>query len=210
LQDGEAAKAVVAHIEKDGGEAFVFRADVAVQAEVEALVAAAVAKWGHLDVFVNNSAVSGTLTPIERETEAQVDLLTAINFKGTLWGIQAAAKVLQSGGSIINVSSRAATLAFPGFGVYAGLKSAVDTLTRTAAAELGPRGIRVNAVSPGLVETDMALGGTTEELRAMMRQQTPLEHRSGRPEEIADVVAFLASDEASWVTAQVITLAGGF
>ncbi len=121
------------HTEKAGGSAFVFRADVAVQAEVEALVAAAVDKWGHLDVFVNNSAVSGSPAPIERETEAQVDLLTAINFKGTLWGIQAAAKVLQSGGSIINVSSRAATLAFPGFGVYAGPKSAVDTLTRNVA-----------------------------------------------------------------------------
>jgi 3-oxoacyl-[acyl-carrier protein] reductase len=210
LQDGEAAKAVVEHIEKAGGEAFVFRADVAVQAEVEALVAAAVDKWGHLDVFVNNSAVSGSPAPIERETEAQVDLITAVNFKGTLWGIQAAAKVLQSGGSIINVSSRAATLSFPNFGVYAGLKSAVDTLTRTAAAELGPRGIRVNAVSPGMVETDMSNGAMTEELRAMVKQQTPLEHRTGRPEEIADVVAFLASDEASWVTAQVIALAGGF
>ena len=124
--------------------------------------------------------------------------------------MQAAAKVLQSGGSIINISSRAATLAFPGFGVYAGLKSAVDTLTRTAAAELGPRGIRVNAVSPGLVETDMSNGPSSEELRAMVKQRTPLEHRAGRPEEIADVVAFLASDEASWVTAQVIALAGGF
>ena len=93
-------------------------------------------------------------------------------------------------------------------GAYAATKAAVDVLTRTAAKELGPRGIRVNSVAPGVIETDMA-GTLPAEFKAMVKAQTPLEHRFGTAEEVAHTVAFLASPQASWVTAQTIELAGG-
>ncbi|ELR18535.1 shortchain dehydrogenase/reductase SDR, putative [Acanthamoeba castellanii str. Neff] len=199
VNGAEAAKAVVDEIERGGGRAHAFQADVAVRAQVFDLVDQVVKRWGRLDVLVNNSGVF-TVSPLADVTEDDVDSLLAVNYKGTLWGIQAASTVLTSGGAIINLSSIGARLAAP---------AAVEVLTKTAAKELGPRGIRVNSVAPGVIETDMA-DTLPAEFKATAKAQTPLEHRFGTAEEVAHTVAFLASPQASWVTAQNIELAGGF
>jgi NAD(P)-dependent dehydrogenase (short-subunit alcohol dehydrogenase family) len=112
-QSAEAAKAVVAEIIKSGGEAHAFQADISVRSQVFGLVDEVIKRWGHLDILVNNSAIVLPWKTLEDETEEQVDRLLEVNYKGTLWGIQAAAKVLKSGGSIINISSIAARLGAP-------------------------------------------------------------------------------------------------
>ncbi len=106
---------MVEEIQKAGGEAQAFQADVAIREQVHGLVDAVIQKWGHVDIFVNNSALSGVAAPVELETEEQADRLFAVNYKGALWGVQAAAKVLPPGGSIVNISSVAATSALQVF-----------------------------------------------------------------------------------------------
>jgi 3-oxoacyl-[acyl-carrier protein] reductase len=203
----EAADVVVAGIEAVGGRAVALQADLADLVQVRRLFAAAQQAYGRLDILVNNAAVAEFL-PLEAITTGHYHRQFAVNVCGLLFATQEAAQRMGEGGRIINISSGAAQAAPPSASVYSATKAAVEAITRSLAQELGPRQITVNAVAPGFTETDM--------LRAVMANvdwnelaaRTPL-GRIGTPEDIADVVAFLASEEARWVTGQVIGASGG-
>lgn len=205
----EGAEAVVAAIAAAGGRAVAVRGDVTKATEAQAVIEAAVTQFDRLDVLVNNSGVYAFAT-IEEVTEAHYRQLFDVNVLGVLLASQAAAKHLGEGGSIVNISSAITDIEMPGSAVYTATKSAVNAITGVLANELAPRRIRVNAVSPGYVVTEgtQSAGIAGSEMEAGLVAQTPL-GRAGRPDDIADVVAFLASDEARWVTGAVINAAGG-
>ncbi len=204
----EAAAAVVLAIEAAGGRAIAAQADIGDQAQTEALIDAAISEYGRLDILVNNAGVS-EMMPLESVTDAHYASVFAVNVRGVLFATQAAAKHFGAqGGRVINISSGAATAAPPGMSVYSASKAAVETLTRSHAAELGPRRITVNAIAPGLTETGMLHAALTREYIEQMIALTPL-RRLGQPEDIADVVAFLASEDARWITGAIIPVSGG-
>ena len=203
------AEAVVAAITASGGKAVAVQGDVSQAAQARALVEAAVTQFGRLDVLVNNSGLY-EFAAIEEITETHYHKLFDVNVLGVLLASQAAAKHLGEGGSIVNISSAITDVNTPTAAVYAGTKGAVNAISGVLANELAPRRIRVNVVSPGYVVTEgtHAAGIAGSEMEAGFVAQTPL-GRAGRPDDIADVVAFLASDEARWLTGEVITASGG-
>jgi 3-oxoacyl-[acyl-carrier protein] reductase len=205
---GQAAE-VVARIESKGGAAKAVRADVSNPAEARQLVDAAVAEFGKLDILVNNAGVYEFL-PLAEIGEEHFNRMFNLNVKGLLFATQAAANAFgDEGGSVVNVSSMASVGALAGSAVYSATKAAVDSFTRTLAAELGPRKIRVNSVLPGPVETEGTHAMTGfEQFAATVVPQTPL-GRVGQPRDIATVVSFLVSPDAGWLTGQVIPAAGG-
>ena len=203
------AEAVVAKIKAAGGAAKAVRADVSKPAEAKALVNAAVAEFGKVDILVNNAGVYEFL-PLESITEKHFDRLFDLNVRGLVFTTQAAAGAFgDGGGAVINIGSVASQTAPAGGSVYSATKGAVDVLTKSLAAELGPKNIRVNAVLPGPVETD----GTKnmpgfESFVTQILPQIPL-GRVGQPRDIATVVSFLSSGDAGWITGQIIQAAGG-
>ena len=204
----EAAQETVAAIQAEGGEAVAEQADLSQAAEVTRLFDAVTDRFGRLDVLVNNAGVYEA-RPLDRVDEDHFTGLFDINVLAVLLASrEAARRIGDGGGRIINLSSGAARAAVPGGSVYAASKAAVEALTRCHAAELGPRGITVNAVAPGFTESDMLDMALPSEARGMMIGLTAL-GRLGRPEDIADVVAFLASDDARWITGEVIGANGG-
>jgi 3-oxoacyl-[acyl-carrier protein] reductase len=206
----EGAERVVGEITGSGGKAVAVRANVAKQADVERLFAEAIKAFGRLDVLVNNAGVY-EFAPLEEVNEQHFHKQFDLNVLGLLFASQQAAKHFGSaGGSIINISSVAATLAPPNSSVYSATKAAVVAITRSLAQELGPRNIRVNAINPGMVETEglHATGIVGSEFRQQVEKQTPL-GRIGRPRDIAPAAVFLASDEASWITGETLYISGG-
>lgn len=206
----EAADAVVAAIEAQGGAAIAVQGSVAKQAEVERLFAEATSRFGPVDILVNNAGVYD-FAPIEEVTEEQYRRHFDVNVLGVLLATKAAVKGFgDRGGNVINISSSATHVAMPGASVYTGTKGALDSITRVLAKELGPRNIRVNAINPGLVETEgtHAVGVMGTDMEAGLVGQTPL-GRAGKPEDIAPVAVFLASDDGRWVTGETIAVAGG-
>ena len=201
------ADAVVTAIATAGGSALALQADVSRREQFTRLFADTAARFGRVDVLVNNAAVA-VLTPIVEATEAQIDAVLSVNVKGTLFGCQLAANRLADGGRIINISSSTTGLALPGYGIYDMTKGAIEQLTRILARELGTRGITVNAVSPGATETETYRTGKDPEFVAGLERMSVF-NRLGRVEEIADVVAFVASDQARWITGQNIRVNGG-
>lgn len=203
------ADKVVADIEAAGGRAVAVGADVTQQADVEALVGSAIKHFGRLDIVVNNAGIY-QFAKIEDTTEALYRQQFDINVLGTLLVAGAAARHLGQGGSIINISSNVTSVLPAESAIYTGTKGAIDAITGVLARELGPRGIRVNAVNPGLIETEgtHAAGVMGSDFEAWNVGQTPL-GRVGKVEDIASIVAFLASDEAGWVTGEVILGSGG-
>ena len=203
------AEAVAARIRAGGGKAKVFQADMSDSTQVKALVDATVKEFGRLDILVNNAGWGG-FAPIGSVDAVHVRSLFALNVDGPIFAPQAAAaRFPQEGGRVINVSSNAATHAIAGLSVYSATKSALDALTRVWAAELGPKGVTVNAVAPGPVDTDGMRGsGIGADAIKGMIARTPL-GRLGTPSDIADVVAFLASSDGRWVTGQVVETSGG-
>ena len=205
----EEAKKVVARIEKAGGRALALQADVSKRDEVEKLFAEINKKSGALDVLVNNAGVF-TFTPFEEIDEDHFYKHFDINVLGLIYVTQSAIKLLKDGGAIVNVSSIASKRPGTGNMVYAATKAAVDSLTVSLSAQLGPRQIRVNSVNPGMVETDgfeqAGLGGSEFEKAAIAT--TPMA-RIAKPDEVAKVVAFLASGDAGWVSGESILIAGG-
>jgi len=204
-----AADRVVADIQAAGGDALAVAADVTKRHEVELLVQTAISTFGRLDIVVNNSGIY-QFARIEETTEELYRKQFDINVLGTLLVVAAAAPHLGSGCSIINISSNV-TRVFPAeSAIYTGTKGAVDAITGVLAHELGPRGIRVNAVNPGLVETDgtHAAGVIGSEFQRWNEGQTPL-GRIGQVRDIAPIVCYLASDDARWVTGEVILASGG-
>lgn len=203
------AEAVVAEIKAAGGAAKAVRADVSKPAESKQLVDATVAEFGRIDILVNNAGVY-EFRPLQEITEGHFDRMFDLNVKGLLFATQAAAAAFgDHGGSIINIGSVASQLAPAGGSAYSATKGAVDVLTRSLATELGPRKILVNAVLPGAVETEGARAlPEFEPMLAQLLPRTPL-GRVGQPNDIASVVAFLASEDAGWITGQIIPVAGG-
>ena len=203
------ADAVVAAITAQGGKAIAVQGDVSQRAQAQALIDEATRAFGRLDILVNNSGVY-EFAALEEVTEEHYRRQFDVNVLGVLLASQAASKHLGEGGSIINVSSVAATLQPATTAVYSGTKGALNAITGVLANELAPRKIRVNAVSPGYVVTEgtRTAGVTGSEMEAGFVAQTPL-GRAGAPDDIAGVVAFLASDDARWVTGEVLRVGGG-
>jgi 3-oxoacyl-[acyl-carrier protein] reductase len=205
----DGADAVVTAITAAGGKAVAVQADVSKAEQATALIEAAVAKFGRLDVLVNNSGVY-EFAPIEAVTEEQYRRMFDVNVLGVLLTTQAASKHLGEGASVINISSAVTSLLPPQSAVYTGSKGAVDAITGVLAGELGPRKIRVNAISPGIVETEgtHTAGFVGSEFENGIVAQTPL-GRTGQPQDIAAVAVFLASDDAGWLTGEKLTASGG-
>ncbi|KTS28762.1 oxidoreductase [Methylobacterium indicum] len=203
------ADAVVAAIVSAGGRAVAVRGDVTRASEAQALIDAAVTEFGRLDVLVNNSGVY-EFAAIDDLSEDHYRRQFDVNVLGLLLTTQAAARHLGEGGSIVNISSAITHVHTPMAAVYAGTKGAVNAISGVLANELAPRKIRVNVVSPGFVVTEgtHTAGVVGSDMEAGLVAQTPL-GRAGQPDDIAGVVAFLASDDARWLTGEVITASGG-
>lgn len=203
------ADAVVEAITSAGGKAIAVKADVSKAEEAQVLIEAAVNQFGRLDVLVNNSGIYEFAT-IEDITEEHYRRLFDVNVLGVLLTTQAAVKHLGENGSIVNISSAITHVHTPAAGVYAGTKGALNAISGVLANELAPRRIRVNVVSPGFVVTEgtHTAGVVGSDMEAGFIAQTPL-GRAGQPDDIAGVVAFLASDDARWLTGEVITASGG-
>lgn len=184
-------------------------ADVARKAEVERIVAKAAALWGGLDILVNNAGITHAAS-LDDLAEDDFDRVLAINLKAALWGTQAAARIMGPGSAVINMSSVNAVLAIPDQIPYVVSKGALKQLTNVTALALAPKGIRVNAIGPGSIETEMLAGilAGDEAARTRILSRTPL-GRCGTPEEIASVALFLASEDSSYLTGQTIYPDGG-
>ncbi|MCJ2058153.1 glucose 1-dehydrogenase [Methylobacterium sp. J-048] len=203
----DAAEKLVTTIRAAGGHAKAVRADVSQPAEINALFDKATAAFGHVDILVNNAGIYefGDLAGI---TPDSIDRQFALNVKGLILATQAAASVFPlTGGVVVNISSGAGVTPIAGAQVYSATKGAVDSLTRSLALELGPRGIRVVGVAPGLVATE-GTSGMGEEGAAPFVARTPL-GRIGRPADIAAAVAFAVSDDGGWITGETIQVGGG-
>ena len=206
----EGADRVVDSIAKRGGKAIAVQANVARKSDVERLFATAQQAFGRLDILVNNAGVY-EFSPLEEVTEKQFHKHFDVNVLGLLLTSQEAARHFDAaGGSIINISSVVTSLTPPTSSVYTGSKGAVDAITRTLAKELGPRKIRVNAINPGMVETEgfTAAGMGEGELRKQVEAQAPL-GRIGQPEDIAPVAVFLASSDSQYMTGEILRVSGG-
>jgi NAD(P)-dependent dehydrogenase (short-subunit alcohol dehydrogenase family) len=196
-----------------GGEVVTVQADVAREAEVAAMVRAAVDRFGRLDVLVNNAAYVHAASPADRLAEAEWDRTIDVGLKGVFLGARHAVPAMlrtAGGGAIVNVSSVNSLIHAPGLPAYSAAKGGVDALTRQLALEYGPRGVRVNAVNPGLIAVETvraALDADPVEAR-LAAQCYPLD-RVGEPDEVAAAAAFLASDEASFITGVTLPVDGG-
>lgn len=207
VHGADRAAEVAARIKESGGRALALRADMADAAAVSGAVGTTVAEFGRLDILVNNAG-AGATGPLDGVTLDEVDRVIAVNVRGPYLAAQAAAPHLPEGGRVINVGSCVtAHVPFPGMVLYAVSKSATDGLTKGLARELGPRGITVNQVAPGPVDTDMnpADGGDGATAQASL---TVL-GRYGTSEEIADTVLHLASDRARYITGASVAVDGG-
>jgi NAD(P)-dependent dehydrogenase (short-subunit alcohol dehydrogenase family) len=205
----EAMQETLDLIKKAGGTAIGISADVSDQLQVKRLVAQAVKKFGKLDIMVNNAGIVDTASITEMTAETWNKMIT-VDLTGVFYGIQEAAKAMKKGGAIINTSSIAALMGFNGLAHYCAAKGGVLSLTQEAALELAAKKIRVNAIAPGIIETDMtkSLKDNPEMLKDMLAR-IPLK-RLGQPADIAGVVLFLASDDSRYVTGQLIVVDGGW
>jgi 3-oxoacyl-[acyl-carrier protein] reductase len=206
----EGAAKVVKEIVAQGGKAIAVQADVAKKDDIGRLFAEAKRIFDRLDILVNNAGIF-EFAPLEEITEDHFHRQFNLNVLGLILSTQEALKYFGAGGgSVVNISSVVSTLPVPSGAVYSGTKGAVDTITGALAKELGPRKIRVNAVRPGLVETEgtKAIGYTEGEARKGFEDQSAL-GRIGQPDDIASAVAYLAGPDASWVTGTTLLVAGG-
>ena len=205
------ADRVVNEITSNGGRAVAVQADVAKKADRERLFAETKKAFGQVDVLVNNAGIY-EFSPLEEVTEEHFHKQFNLNVLGLLLTTQEAVKhFAPSGGSIVNISSLVSTLGIPAAAVYSGTKGAVDAITRSLAKELGPRGIRVNAINPGMVETEgvRSAGISESDMRKQVEAQTPL-GRIGQPQDIATAAVFFASPDSAWLTGETLAIAGGY
>ncbi|MFZ3012144.1 MAG: glucose 1-dehydrogenase [Nitrospira sp.] len=202
-KSSEKAQQVVVGIQGKGGKALAVQADMSQVTEARRLVIDTVRQFNRLDILVNNAG-KFMPKPLDETTEEEFDSVIALNAKGPYFAMQEAAKVLKDGGRIVNISTGGTRLQFPGATAYLGSKAALEQYTKGLAQELASKGVTVNTVSPGFTETGMM----TEEYRQIGIQLTPMK-RLGVPKDIADVVAFIVSEEARWLTGQTIQVGGG-
>lgn len=203
----EAAKAVAEEIIGAGGDARIVQADVSDAGAVAAMFEMATQAFGGVDVVVNSAGIM-KLAPIADIADEVVNETIAINLKGTFNVCREAARRLRNDGRIINVSSSVIGMRLPTYGIYIATKVAVEGLTQVLAQEMRGRGIRVNAIAPGPVATELFLSGKSPELLDRMARMNPLE-RLAEPEDIARVVSFLAGPDGAWINGQVIRANGG-
>jgi 3-oxoacyl-[acyl-carrier protein] reductase len=205
------ADQVVADIVKAGGKAIAVQANVAVKSDIENLFKQAIQAYGKVDILVNNAGIY-EFSPLEEVTEEHFHKQFNLNVLGLIMTTQEAVKhFTEAGGSIVNISSLVSgTYALATAAVYSATKAAVDAITRSLSKELGPRKIRVNAINPGMVETEglHSLGFAEGDFRTHIESQTPL-GRIGQVQDIAPAAVFLASDDAAWITGEAMYIAGG-
>jgi 3-oxoacyl-[acyl-carrier protein] reductase len=207
----EGADRVVGEITRNGGQAVAVQADLSTEDGVRQLFSETGKAYGKLDILVNNAGLY-EFAPLSDVTVDHFRKQFDLNVLGLLLASREAARFFgPEGGSIINVSSVVSEAAFPNTAVYSATKAAVDSITRTLAAELGPRKIRVNAINPGMVETEgfHAAGIAEGDMPAAVKAQTPL-GRLGQPDDIAPAVVFLASEASGWVSGETVRISGGF
>ncbi len=202
------AEEIVNSIQQKGGIALAVQANISQVTDLEALFQTTIERFGRLDILVNNAGVM-TTKPLEQITEQDFDREFATNVKGTYFACQLAAKHLQAGGRIINFSTSVLGQMIPTYSLYASTKGAVEQITRQLAKELGPKGITINAVAPGPVNTELFTAGKSEDQIETFKHMAAF-GRLGEPGDIAKVVLFLTSDEAEWITGQIVRANGGF
>lgn len=200
---GEAEK-VVTEIEAKGGSALAIQADVRKVSDIRRLFKEAFDRYGRLDIVVANAGIF-LERPLAEVTEQEFDEIFNLNAKGAFFTLQEAARRVSDGGRIVAISTGGTRLGFPGAAAYLGSKGALEQFTKTLAVELGPRGVTVNAVSPGFTETDML---SKEEFRQMGVQMSPL-GRLGTGRDIADAVGFVVSEQGRWITGGNLQAGGG-
>jgi 3-oxoacyl-[acyl-carrier protein] reductase len=206
-----AAEHVVATIHAAGGRAYALRAELGRRGDATRLWAAfdAHSDDGAVDIIVNNAGI-GRSSALAALTEEDFDEVFAVNVRAPFFIVREALHRLRDGGRVINISSGAARLAMPEIIAYGATKGALDTFTLNLAKELGPRGITVNSVAPGIIDTDVNAGWLRDNPAAQAHAASLAAlGRVGRPEDVADIVAFLASGDARWVTGRVIDATGG-
>ncbi|MBB6731542.1 SDR family oxidoreductase [Cohnella zeiphila] len=204
----EKAEEVVKGIKEKGGDALAVQADISKVAELEKLFRQTVDAYGRVDILVNNAGIMIT-KPLADLTEEDFDRQYAVNVKGTFFAIQQAVPHMGDGGRIINFSTSVVGQMFPTYSAYTATKGAVEQITRQLAKELGPKGITINAVAPGPVNTELFTAGKTPEQIKNVGGMNAF-GRLAEPEDISNVVLFLAGAESQWVTGQTIRVNGGF
>lgn len=201
------ARALADRIAADGGRVIAARGDVSEPAEFAALFDRAEAAFGGVDVLVNNGGIMA-LSPIAQTDDESFDRQVAVNLKGVFNGLRLAARRLRDGGRIVNFSSSVVGLFQPGYGAYAATKAGVEAMTHVLSKELGSRGITVNAVAPGPVNTPLFTKDKPKEVIDRIVGMTPF-GRLGEPDDIASTVSLLAGPDAGWITGQVVRANGG-
>ena len=205
-RSADEARSVVAGIEAKGGTAISIQADAGVVADIRRLFRETIAKFGRVDIVVNNAGLAGDPKPIAEITEKEFDETFAVFGRGPFFVMQEAARALPDEGRIINISTVMTDLLTPFSSTYAGSKAAMEAFSAVLAAELASRRITVNTVLPGAIETKM-LRGLPKEIQESLEQRTPL--GVGQPQDIAGLVAYLASEEGRWITNEKIRCDGG-
>lgn len=210
-------KETVRLIKEAGSEGLFIRTDVSKEADVKAMVEGTVKAYGRLDYAFNNAGIEGDVAPLAEQNVENYEAILGINVRGVFLSMKyEIPEMLKNGGAIVNTSSVGGLIAFPGFSLYVASKHAVLGLTKTAALEYAKSGIRINAVSPAVIETDMMdrfVGKVAVGKEGEMRQQLAAMHpigRTGKPEEIASAVLYLCSDGASFITGQTLAIDGGY
>jgi len=204
----EGADRVVAEITDKGGKAIAVRANVAKRADIEHLFASTKKAFGRLDILVNNAGLYA-FAPLEDVTEEHFHKHFDLNVLGLILASKEAVKHFKSGGSIVNISSVASTVTPPNSVVYSATKAAVDAVTKVLSKELGPHNIRVNAINPGVIETEGNAANLMEsDLVKQIHAQAPL-GRVGQPSDVAPAAVFLASDDAAYITGDTLLVTGG-
>ena len=206
--DDAAAERVRAAVAQAGGTAIAVRADLADESHIASLIEQSVARFGRLDLLVNNAAIAEVRALADMDA-THIDASLALNVRGVLLASKHAVARMERGGCIVNISSDNARNPVPTAAVYSATKAAVEALTKALARELGPRGIRVNAVAPGWILTERHAAEIPPDTQSYVVEHTAL-GRLGTPADIAAVVAFLASPDAAWITGEIVGATGGY
>jgi NAD(P)-dependent dehydrogenase (short-subunit alcohol dehydrogenase family) len=205
----ERVDGAVAELSANGGQAAAFAGDVSKRAVLDGAMKSMLERFGRFDILVSN-AMWARYQPLAELTEENLVGMVGVGFNAVVWGMQIAEEIMapRGGGVIINIASVASARSLPNSMVYSGIKAGVTGLTRSGAVDLGPKGIRVNAIAPGTTLTDGVVRNVTEDAMQHRLSRTPLS-RLGQPEDMADAAVFLASDESGWVNGHVLYVDGG-